>query len=69
MEHETLVGSLRIALAWLGVVIASINFTATLTVMVLLLTAVFTALQIYKILHDIKRQKRLDSFAETLRDD
>jgi hypothetical protein len=69
MTHEaSVIGWFKITLAWVGVWISAVNFTAFLTAVALMFTIIFTGLQIYKIWHDIKRQKKLDAFAEKLKE-
>lgn len=68
-NNDSLLGWFKIVVAWVLMIIGTSNWTAVLTSIALIFTIVFTGLQIYKIWHDIKRQQRLDRFAEKLKDE
>jgi hypothetical protein len=57
---STLLGTMKIAFAWILVALGSLNFTVFLTLISLTLASIFTGLQIYKIWKDIRRQHRID---------
>lgn len=52
--------------AWIGMFFGSINLTQTLTIIALILTITFTALQIYKLWREIKKERAAEAFAKSL---
>ena len=58
--HSASLATVKMMIAWVGLVVGGI----TLSQIVLVLTGVFSALQIYKLVHDLRRQNRMDRVAE-----
>lgn len=65
-EHQVQMGAWKILIAWIGMAFGSINVTAVLTIIALALTIVFTALQIYKLWRDIRKDIASEAFAKRL---
>ena len=68
MNHDH--GWLKVAIAWAGNAAAWVGVTVsgiTLTELVLFLTAIFTALQIWKSIRDWRKERRLEKFEAVLK--
>ena len=63
METDHTVAWLKVAIAWLGVFVGGIG----LSQIALVLTIVFTALQIYKLVRGLHRERRLEKLEATLK--
>lgn len=59
-DSSASLATVKMMIAWVGLVVGGI----TLSQIVLVLTGVFSALQIYKLIHDLRRQHRMDRVAE-----
>lgn len=66
-QHETIVGMVKIGLAWVGMAVGSVPINAILTGIALFSTICFTWYQIYKLRRDIKREDERRAFEDKLR--
>ena len=62
-EHSTGVAWAKIALAWIGALIGSV----TLSQIAVVLTIVFTTLQIYKLIRAMRRDARMEKLEARLK--
>lgn len=65
MEEHSNAAILKITVAWMGAVVGSI----TLSQIVLFLTAIFTILQIWKLIREWQKERRLAKFEAQLKGD
>lgn len=57
----------KILIAWIGVGFGSIDMLRSLTIIALILTITFTALQIYKLWRELVKERKSEEFAEKMK--
>lgn len=66
MDHDQQIATLKVSTAWFGLSVGSFSVTTFLTLTALGLTIIFTGLQIWKIIRDIRRDIRMENLQAKL---
>lgn len=61
-QHDpSTAGAWKILIAWMGMMLGGINIHAALSALALVMTIIFTGLQIYKLLREIQRERKAEA--------